>query len=474
MGKMMGNLRRHILILAGLLMWAISPVVAAQDGETDPADLPEAGQDPAATTTIDARLIFDRPVPLVDGLDPVYEQDPFAALMDSGDTEALLMQRIADIGEHQAAIVDMELQGGAWNPSLAEELLTMGALFQEQGTHVEAIDTLSRAMQINRINHGLDSLQQVPVVEKLIQSYLAQGEWGRADQYQSYLYYVQRKAYGNNDPRMIPVLNSLARWNLQLFQVGYGEAVGMRLTNAYSLFKAASQIVNLHFGADDERYVNYLKEMAGSAYLVSRNRGLIEEASRPEYRSVQAMYAERMRQIDPVNAQGYREGEEALRSIADYYEKRGDMVPQHARALADLGDWYLIFERRRAAAEQYQLAYDLLSNLENGQQLIDELFGKVVPLPAFSGTVDELNLNPVLVETEGRELRSGYADVVVEVNNYGLVSNVEVTSAELTEEDARIHTLLRRKVRSSVFRPKIESGEMVRSDGNHFRYRYWY
>ncbi|MFM1897620.1 MAG: hypothetical protein RLZZ385_2694 [Pseudomonadota bacterium] len=470
----MGNPRKYSISVCGLLLWVLSPFALAQVSEDDGAAVAETETLPAATESIDAYLIFDRPLRLDDGLDPVQASEGRGAAMTAPESEDLLLQRIAEIGSHQAAITELELAGGAWNASLAEELTAMGGLYQAQGTHVEAIGTLSRAMQINRINHGLDSLQQVPVVEKLIDSYLAQGEWGKADQYQSYLYYVQRKAFGNDDPRMIPVLNSLARWNLQLFQVGYGEALGLRLSNAYTLFKAASQIVNVHFGSDDERYVSYLKEMASSAYLVSRNQGLMEEASRPEYRSVQAMYAERMRQIDPIHAQGYREGEEALRQIVEHYERRQGNARQHAQALAELGDWYLIFERRRAAADQYRLAYELLSEQAQGQQLIDELFGHVVPLPAFSGSVEEMAFNPVVPETEGRELRSGYADVAVEVNDYGLVSNVDVLSAEITEEDARVHTLLRRKVRSSVFRPKLENGEMVRSVDNRFRYHYRY
>jgi len=245
------------------------------------------------------------------------------------------------------------------------------------------------------------------------------------------------------------------------------------LTDAYTLFKAASAIVSVHFGNDDERYVAYLKDMAGSAYLVSRHQGLIEEAGRPEYRSAQAMFAERMNKIDPIHSQGYREGEEALTRVIEHYAEQDDAVVAHARALVDLGDWYMVFERRRAAEEQYLLAYEKLVSLEDGAERITELFGKVVPLPAFSGAVGEIALQPVWQISDADSERSGYADVSIDVNSFGQVSAVRVISEENAENE-RVMTMLRRHVRETTFRPVMENGELIRSQDSRFRYRYRY
>ncbi len=51
---------------------------------------------------------------------------------------------------------------------------------------------------------------------------MALGNWEEADTYNNYLFHVQQKAYGLNDPRLIPVLDRLATWNVQAFKIGYG------------------------------------------------------------------------------------------------------------------------------------------------------------------------------------------------------------------------------------------------------------
>lgn len=462
----MRQLRHTVVLPVCLLFGGIASMGSAFATESEAA--PEAASSEAESLSY-SQVLFDTPRLVVDGLDPVFPDFPETLQVDP---DADLLRRIGEIGRYQVSIAEREASGGPWNPALIEDLAAMGELYQAQGAHAEAVDVFTRAMHVSRINHGLDSLDQIPVVQGLIDSHIAQRNWGQADQYQTYLYYVQSKAYGPNDPRMIPVLGSLARWNLQVFHLGYGEAVGLRLANAYSLFKAASQIVSVHFGVDDERYVSYLRDMAGSAYLVSRNQNLIEEASRPEYRSVQAMYADRMRQVDPIHAQGYREGEDALKAVVDYYLGKPDQVEALARARTELGDWYLVFERRRAAADQYRLAYELLESLPDGEAKVYEVFGNIVPLPAFADPLAGTNLSFAEV-SESQPLRSGYADVVIELNNFGLVADLQILGLE-AEEDERIETLLRRKVRSSMFRPQIVAGEMVRSSDNRFRYRYWY
>ncbi|MEX2130450.1 MAG: hypothetical protein WD772_03110, partial [Pseudohongiellaceae bacterium] len=139
----------------------------------------------------------------------------------------------------------------------------------------------------------------------------------------------------------------------------------------------------------------------------------------------------------------------------------------------DLGDWYMLFERRRAAEEQYRLAYEMLVALEDGAERIQDLFGRVVPLPAFAGAVGEIALQPAWQDSDPDSTQTGYADVSVDVNAYGQVSGVRVISEE-NDENARIMTILRRKVRETTFRPVMEDGELVRTQDSRFRYRYRY
>lgn len=468
---MASRYRQFTRCITGLLLVLGAGIALAQS----PEEAAATDADPAvddSLLSLESTLQFDRPQPLQDGRDPVYVEGPKPPpVQDENDVD--FIGRMALISERQGQISDLELQGGGWDADLTKVLQELGELYRQQGTYQEAEDAFERAVQVSRINNGLDSLDQVPLVHELIDSHLAQGEWEKADQYQNYLFYINSKLYGTDDPRMLPVLYDLARWNLRVFNHHYGDAVGMRLMDAYTLFKTATAIVGMHFGKDDERYIAYLKDMAGSAYLVSRNQSLIQDSGRPDYRSAQAMFADRMSQIDPINALGYREGEDALKRVVEHFADREGAEFQYATALVDLGDWYLVFERRRAAEEQYRQAYDLLASLDGGEEKIAETFGQVVPLPSFAGPVGELALQPDYQSMNPDALRSGYADVSVSVNAFGQVSEVTVLTEE-TPENERIYTLLRRKVRATVFRPPVQDGAMIRSEDSRFRYRYWY
>ncbi len=466
MGKLFSTVKPVLLIgllcLPAALSWAQDP---DEDQLTDAATADIA-------VTSQPNLAFDKPIVLIEGRNPDVGLAQASVELIT-DTDVELAERMTQISRYDEEISALELEGGAWNEDLTEGLAAIGLLHQQQNNHAAAIDAFSRAMHLNRIHFGLDSLQQVPLIEALVRSYLADSKWAEADDFQAYLFYVQNKAYGPGDPRMVSVLLNLAHWNLTVFNAGYGEALGIRLLNSYRLFAAATQIVRVHFGRMDERYVNALKDMAGSAYLVSRNQKLIEAAGRPEYRDFQSMYNDEVRKIQPINAGGYREGEVALLSIADYYGEDPAKAYEQAQALAQLGDWYLLFDRGRTAAEQYRHAYTLVTALPDAEEKIQELFGGIVPLPSFSEGVEALP--SFLDEPVGQtaQMQSGYADVSLDVNTYGAASNVEILTEE-NESNALAHSLLRRNVRTSMFRPRIEGGEPVTSSANRLRYYYRY
>jgi len=459
-----------LLAAAMASSWA---VVSAQDlspsQAADDVGLQQPADDGAAPTVIrNPVLIMDSPMPLEQNIDPIQSQ-PFSLVAPEDDPEFL--GRANSINQYSTTVQNIELEGGAWDRSLVQELMSMGNLFQQQGAYLEAAEVQTRAMHVNRINSGLHTLEQIPAVEELIESYIALGDWEQADLYHEYLFYVQQKAYGLEDPRMIPVLDSLAKWNLQAFNVGYGEALGLRLTNAQLLFRAAARMVQVHFGKQDARFVSYLKSLAGSSYLVYRNPQLIAEARRPEYRTTQDMLREKLNEIGPVNARGFDAGEAAILDIIDHYRTQGS-VYELAESQVFLGDWYLLFERRRAARDQYNQAWQLLGAEEDGEQLQQRLFGEVEPLPSFNAN-QTIDLSGSQKPQEAASLNYGYADIMMDVISTGGVRNVRVLTEE-TELNSAILNRLKRRVRGSLFRPLVVDGKPVSSTDHRFRYRYWY
>ena len=430
-----------------------------------PADEPIESAEPPDRSRI---LFIDIPVTVEAGVDPIFPDEAAAVVPDRETSQ----QRVRVMRNYDSAIAAIEADGGAWDRALTEELSALGSLQQQLGDHPAAIDTLSRAMHINRINEGLHTLGQVPLVERMIDSYAALGDWPNVDLYQNYLYFVQQKAYGSDDPRLIPVLHKLGVWNLEAFSLGFGDPLGGRLSTAQLLFNAATRMVGMHFGRDDERYVSNLRSIARSAYLVSMNPETISEIGRPEFRSSQEILRDQLNEIEPIEISGFRAGQDALQEIVDIYREKGDSPYLLAEALANLADWQLMFSRGRMADELYAEAWQILAELEDSEELIDRLFGQVRPIPTFAS----LPTNLLLGSSDSQKrpsLHHDYADIRFGVNQNGAPRDVEVLTEE-SEGNGRQLSRLRREVLRSTFRPLIVDGKRVDSEGHQFRYRYWY
>lgn len=418
-------------------------------------------------------LYIDTPVFVEEGVDPVMPlRASFANPELDPESDPAFSQRSDSIRQYNSTVTDIELDGGAWDRGLVEELASLGLLQQQQGNHVGAIQTFDRAMHVNRINSGLYTLEQIPVVEQLIQSHMALGDWEEADTYNNYLFHVQQKAYGVDDPRLIPVLDRLATWNIQAFKIGYGNLLGIKLRQSQIMFNAAARMVDVHFGKDDKRFVNYQRNIASSAYLVARNPDLMMEIERPEYRSMQQMFAERLNEQRQVQPPGFRTGERALIEIVMFYQEQDDDAYALAEAITHLADWYLMFGRRQDTLKNYKIAWDMLQQLEDSEELTQRLFGKVTPLPAFASSIE--TPDAFYRNEDGTEALSfDYADVTFDVTVNGITRKVENISEETQDNQAQL-SKLRMAVRSMRFRPLLIDGEPERSFENHFRYRYWY
>jgi hypothetical protein len=418
------------------------------------------------------RLYFiDKPIEIDSGIDDRLVWPVTKAEVISED-DPQFISRMGSIREYTESIQAIELEGGGWDRGLIEGLATLGELQQRQGDHITAIETFDRVVHVSRINNGLHTLEQVPALEQKIESYLALGDWEQADLFYNYMFYIQQKTYGSTDPRIIPMLGRLASWNLRAFNIGFGESLGLRLSSAQLLFDAASKMVDVHFGRSDKRYVDYQQSIANASYLVSRHPELMNEMNRPEFRLNQDELRRRLISSEREVSRGFQAGEEALLNILAQRQVEDGLSISLAEANANLGDWYLMFGQRKAAAQLYADAWQIIADLEDSPGPSAEFFGHVIPLPTFLDAPTSL----VFASEKGndtKDLEVGFVDLRFDVTENGIVRNLEIVSGE-TEEKALILGRLQRQVRSSLFRPVLEDGVAIRSIGNQFRYRYWY
>ena len=237
------------------------------------------------------------------------------------------------------------------------------------------------------------------------------------------------------------------------------------------LLSAGLRIVASHYGRQDERFLQYLRDLARSAYYVKMYPEYLAGMDQPEFRAKQENLRQKLnsRTIYP---RSFSLGEAALMDIIKYYIEEDGSVFAIAEAITHLADWYLIFERRADAQERYLQAWSLLSTEANGDELKKSLFGQVTPLPTFIEEPKNLEMRAASPKARS-ELQYSIADVSFTVSPTGAVRDL-VVLAEENEGNANLFSRLRRSVRFSKFRPAIENGRPVSSKGHIFRYRYWY
>lgn len=385
------------------------------------------------------------------------------------------LQRLQDINSYEQALEQLEFEGGAWSEQIAEELTTLGTLMQEQGDYEESLEIFDRAIHIRRVNEGLFSPRQVPLVEQLVGSYVALQQWEEADEQQQYAFYVQMRTYGPNDARMIDVFQNLAQWNIKTFYRGIDPDPSQRLMQTFELYRAAANTVVAHFGARDPRYVEFLQDMAGASDMVTRyslpDPGEVAHLN-PSIRNVTADYGGRSNRVPDDNGGGER----ALSRIVDFYSN--PKLPQNSQTLllrvqsiANLGDWYLLRRQQQVAMRAYEEAYNLLSGAEDGEALIQETFDKIVFLPTYSTFAEEkkeaLRLNP----DSGAHM--GYIDMSFDVTQYGRANNFETLAMEPAGLE-RVEGQVVEMVRNNFVRPRISGGKAISSAGERYRFAFWY
>ncbi|MES3006709.1 MAG: hypothetical protein V4751_02955 [Pseudomonadota bacterium] len=485
--KFSGDSKALILFAA---LWSALPNIHAQQLAADPnpaAVSDQATDQPTDQTAAVRILYFEQPVALdqsgntrfsglidafAEGAAPLPEPSVFDDLTPE---QQEFLQRLQDIDSYEQVLEQLEQEDGAWSSQIAEELSTLGTLLYAQGDYEQSIKVFDRAVHVNRINYGLYSTQQIPLVDRIVQSHVALGQWVEADRQQQYAYYVQTKAYGARDPRMAEVFENMARWNVTSFYRGLDPDPSARLLETYRLFRNAANTVAFHFGTADPRYVNLLKDVAGAADMITRYTppGTLEAtAMNPNIRRVSEFVGVPNDQVRVPNGGG----EGALRRIVEFYSDSDRPATQEnqmrrVQALAELGDWYTMQQKRQAALETYMEAWNLLLTLEDGSALAQQYFDRVVFLPTFSRFEDEQREAFQVSPDFGA--RQGYVDVSFDVSRYGRASNLTVLKVEPADM-ARVDMLATSHLRSLTLRPRIQDGEALATTDERYRLPFWY
>lgn len=497
----MSNSSGILVLLASISMTALPPAIAdVPDGDVRSA--PAASLKPDETPT--GALPAEGGAP---GRDQPAVEQPGAGIAaaideqaspDVGADAALGAPAVPvddpAIRRYEDRVVWLEQRGGAYDADLAETLVGLGLARMAQHDYLGAEAALQRALHTTRVNYGLYSAEQVPILERLVEINTRTRDYRELNHNYHLLFWLSKRIYGGDDPRLLPEIDRMGRWHLAAYSAEADGAPMSHLFAADELYERAVEIIEKNFGPNDPRMINALYgvvvtkyQMAAQVSRIQFDRDILmadsdtlDDRSRRVYSD--ASYRERL-MIECFSA-----GKETMDRIASIHEGNDTLPPEsHALALVHLGDWNVLFNKWNSAHEAYSEAYALLSEDGRPREEIDELFEQPRSLPAIglpeeqlraflSGgeappeddpavrtAIDDWNPQDTLAFTEGDLEPAPYVVLAFDVSRSGKPMNISVVEA--TTEDQSLMRKAKKSIAARRFRPRIQDGEVVDASG---------
>lgn len=305
---------------------------------------------------------------------------------------------------------------GPFTASTITPLVSMGANYHEMGDFFQALGIFQEARTVNRRAFGLLNTDQVDIVYHIAATLASMRRFDEAHLQQQDALRLMERVHGSDSLEILLYIYRYAEWLVSGFQ----------FDPARQQYLRAMELIRAHDGPDSALMVTPLREI-GNSYRIQKL--------------------------------GEGRGISSLRRALEVAESQAE--PNNlelARVLRDIGDWQTAFSRVGPPGEEYVRAWELLGNVENGEELRTEWFddgnGDYVlrEFPSSRGLVD--SDEPGAVE--------GYVRIVFDVDVDGKSLNVNVLESE---PPGFKDTAMLRAISRSRFRPRVVDGEVVYASG---------
>lgn len=350
-----------------------------------------------------------------------------------------------DLAALQDRIAALESEHGAYSPALPEQLLSLGLALQEADRHREAAIALRRGAHLARINDGLYSGAQLPLLEAEIRSLLALADYPAADERQTWLHRVQQRSLDPGFPRARALVQH-ADWQRQAYLHAIDEEPAHRLLEMWELNRQALNHLLETEGDRSPRLLLPLQGMLQAQYLISDLQWQGGPGLYDAYQLVER--GPGTRRLTGYRQNSFKQGVALLRAMHELWVgQSGPTSVQSVRTRVMLGDWQQWHGEHQQALATYQQAIAELERNETAQarRELDELFAAPVPLPDLHG-VNQFAPVP----------RSPEGDILLEFDVGADGKVTELLRRDDSSDASGVAHRLMRKLRRTPFRPRFD------------------
>jgi hypothetical protein len=374
------------------------------------------------------------------------------------------------LGRYLESVESAESLGGPYSADLAEPLAGLGQVYQAQNKHPQALDFFRRALHLSRINEGLYSANQLPVLQGMINSQLAMGQLDRVDENQDYRFRIQRRLYSSGDPSLLQATLEYSEWQRAAYLEGLGGDTYLRLLDMHDVHSREVERLE-ESGENTPMLIRHLRGRLRAEYLISQYEGEREAEFQINIgNDMAAQFAMmpdlEMQRFAMIKKNNFRNGRRTLEQIVELLEEEEPQdTLELARAKVALGDWLLWWDWMARALQSYEQAYEILEKDGEDSTDPDSLFADFVELP------EERIFHPAPISLI--PARQAHATVMFDISRLGRARDVEIVEIEPADsEGARIS--LFSMLREIRFRPSVVDGKVVEVDSVVREYNFEY
>jgi tetratricopeptide (TPR) repeat protein len=363
------------------------------------------------------------------------------------------------ISDYLNAIELAESQTSAYSTELAELYLGLGNSHFSRKEYEPARQAFQRGMQIERVNYGLHSLSQTPYLMSIAETESYLGNWDKSQQALENLYLINAQAYGENDPRMLPVLDELLDWYLTTYSERPANGGYQNLLISEKLGDRMYNILQQTDDLGDPEVPQLYRKLSHLHFFIADH---LKEHGEPAENGFSFNSGATVSSANTTSRMHYQRGEDALQKVIESLEQQDSpSALDQANAMAELGDWYLVFGQRGSANKAYDLAYQSLEGSEQTEQLQQSLFGEA-KLIDFTQLNSKHHFSLAANNSEQTNAEAEELEISVTISEYGVPKNIEVLNAP-ENLDKKTHRKIINDIRGTRYRPKLINGQAISS-----------
>lgn len=433
------------------------------------------------------------------------------------------LQTLRNLGEYEASIEQILEEQSLYSETLREQYRALALLQQEAGQHEAAVATFEKAIHIVRVNDGLYTLEQIDDINNIFISLEATGDKERETDFRNYLYTINQKNFEPTDVRMLAAKRAWADWNLNEYQLSaILNPDSMQLPGPFDadefvvikntinseirfvprrfLSNQGSALDSTRFSRTADMMVDERLETARDTYqaMLEDGSSVLSKAETDEIKLklVAAEFAlkNQMDMLIGVHDRGWSSRTNGLRSERDLITvKRGmrrsadtlqTLIDEQessnaadllalARSYLHLGDFNIVYKNYSRSVKAYEQAWRLLQQSGLSPAEITAILypRPLVAVPVYAAHPYSREIFNIS-DDDLLEYR-GYIDTKVDINRYGEVNGIKVTS-QTEDTPHKVRSKLLDYLKTSQVRPALSSGKPTKQEDLNIRFYYTY